>query len=245
MCFLLANDQEPEKLRTFIGHFPQARAGQAIGDGELEASYAILARSLRDSRFNHDQFHAAFLKMCHAMAAEQSVDTATVPWQRFLTLRRETIGVRPQLAYWDAQRVVQLGHHARQLWATSGITNLVIDANWLCNDLFSVENDLTGPSADGPQASLNGVLINARDSGDLAGAIRSGEDEYNGKARQIQQIIRHFTQVAADLNEPLLPFRARTAARVANGNLRSNQLLVPLRYPGAAGRATRLRMIEY
>lgn len=107
------------------------------------------------------------------------------------------------------------------------------------------ENDLAGPSADGPQVSLNGVLIDARDSGDLAGGISSGEAEYNEKVREIEQIIGHFTEVAADLNEPLLPFRARTAARVANGNLRSNQLLVPLRYPGAAARATRLRMIEY
>lgn len=239
LCFLLADDQDQEKLQAFVGHFPQARAGRAGGDGELEANYAILARSLRDSGFDHGRFHAAFLRMCHAMTAEQSVDMTTVPRQRFLTLRRETIGVRPQLAYWDAQRVLRLGYQAQRLWMTSGITELVIDANWLCNDLFSVENDLAGQAAGGRPVSLNGVLIDARNSGDLAGAICSGEAEYNEKVRKIEQIIHHFTEVAADMNEPLLPFRARAAARIANGNLRSNQLLVPTRYPGAAGRATR------
>lgn len=63
---------------------------QAVGNGELEANYSTLANSLRDSGFSHDRFHEDFLKMCHAMTAEQSVDVATVPKQRFLTLRRET-----------------------------------------------------------------------------------------------------------------------------------------------------------
>lgn len=245
MCFFLADDLEPARLRSFIDRFPQERAGRAVGDEELEVGYAALARSLRDSGYNHDQFHAAFLSMCQAMTDEQSVDLATIPRHRFVALRRETIGVRPQLAYWETQRVVRFGHQARRLWQASGITDLVIDANWLCNDLFSVENDLAEQSAGGQRVSLNGVLIDARDSGDLAAAIASGEDEYNEKVRQIEGITRHFSQVAADLNEPLLPFRARTAARVVNGNLRANQLLVPVRYTGAAGRATRLRMIEY
>lgn len=245
LCFMVANELEPGKLRAFIDHFPQARAGRTVSDGELEANYAILAESLKHSGFDHGAFHAAFLKTCHARRDEQSVDKATIPKQRFVILRRETVAVRPQLAYWDTQRAVQFGHHAQQLWTTSAITDLVVDAIWLCNDFFSVENDLTGPRPDGPPASLNGILIDARDSGDLASAIDSAEAEYNQKTYDIEQIIRHFTDIAADLNEPLLPFRARTAARVANGNLRGHRLLMPLHYPGAAGRATKLRMIGY
>lgn len=245
LCFLIANELEPEKLCAFIDHFPQARAGRAVGDGELEANYAILAESLQYSSFDHYAFHAAFLKMCHAMSDEQFADMATIPKQRFVTLRRETVGVRPMLTYWDTQRVVQFDPHAQKLWTASAIADLVVDAIWLCQDLFSVENDLAKPRMDEPQVSLNGVLIDARDSGDLASAIDSAEAEYNNKTHDIEQIIRHFTDIAADLNEALLPFRARTAARMVNGNLRGHRLLMPLNYPGAAGRATKLRMIEY
>ncbi len=245
LCFFIADELAPEMMRAFIDHFPQARAGRAVGDGELEANYAILAESLRRSGFDHHAFHAAFLKMCHAMSDEQSVDIATIPRQRFVTLRRDNIGVRPMLAYWDTQRAIQFGHYAQQLWRTSAITDLVVDAIWLCNDFFSVEKDLAEPGPDEPPVSLNGILIDARDSGDLAGAIDSAEAEYNKKTYDIEQVISRFTDIAADLNEPLLPFRARTAARVVNGNLVTNRLLVPVTYPGAAGRATKLRMIEY
>jgi hypothetical protein len=245
LCFFLANELELGKLCAFIDRADQVWAGRDSGDGELEANYAILAESLRGSGFDHQAFHTAFLRTCQAMRDEQAADPATIPKQRYITLRRHTIGVRPLLAYWDTQRAVHFGHRAQRLWTSSAITDLVLDAIWLCNDLFSMENDLFGPPPGEPPVSLNAILIDARDSGDLAGALDAGEAEYNQKTHDIEQFIEHTTDIAADLNEPLLPFRARTAARVVNGNLRGTQLMVPVRYPAAAARLPRLRMIDY
>jgi Terpene synthase family 2, C-terminal metal binding len=245
LCFFIANELEITRLLAFIDHAPRIWAGQETSQGELEANYAVLAGSLRRSGYDHHAFHAEFLRMCQAMRDEQDADPATIPKQRYVTLRRYTIAVLPMLAYWDAQRAVRFGHRAQQLWASSAITELVLDAIWLCNDLFSLDNDLAPPKPDGPQVSLNGILIDARDSGDLAGAIAAGEAEYHQKTLDIEQVIRHATAVAADLNEPLLPFRARSYARMVNGNLRGHQIMMPIGYPGAAGRLPSLRMIEY
>lgn len=55
---------------------------------------------------------------------------------------------------------------------------------------------------------------------------------------------RRFRSAARGCPRTFSPF-APAVPRIANDNLRSNRLLVPVRYPGAAGRATKLRMIEY
>jgi len=113
------------------------------------------------------------------------------------------------MALYGRERCV-LGHPARRAARPSGAAAVEDIGDHRPGDRcdLAVQRPLLGGKGPGPAAGRRTAGLSQRctdrrqDAGDLVGAICSGEAEYNEKVRAIEQIIRHFTEVAADLNEP-------------------------------------------